>query len=98
MRVLSAPTGVVFTATLDLYSFSLTAAGPYKFSLRSFIHCAYDGCENANDYILIRASENGQFRDLYRMNSTSGRIKDEKWVLDEFYFTVINYITFYVNI
>ena len=67
-------------------------------TLRSFIHCANVGCEAANDYILIRANEGGTLRDVYRIDNSQGRIRDEKWVYDEFNFTVTNTLNFYVNI
>jgi alpha-glucosidase (family GH31 glycosyl hydrolase) len=56
------------------------------------------GCEAANDSILIRVYEMGTFRDVYRIDSSTGRIRDEKWVYDEFNFTVTNTVDFYVNI
>jgi hypothetical protein len=56
------------------------------------------GCEAANDSILIRVYEMVTFRDVYRIDNSTGRIRDEKWVYDEFNFTVTNTVNFYVNI
>jgi hypothetical protein len=56
------------------------------------------GCEAANDFILIRINEMGTFRDVYRIDNSKGRIRDEKWVYDEFNFTVTNTVDSSVNI
>jgi hypothetical protein len=98
LRAISALNGAAFTATLNLYDISVPSPGSYKMTLRSFIHCANVGCEAANDSILIRVYEMGTFRDVYRIDSSTGRIRDEKWVYDEFNFTVTNTVDFYVNI
>ena len=98
MRAISAINGAAFQANLIWLAISLPSAGSYRMTLRSFIHCANVGCEAANDYILIRANEGGVFRDVYRTNNSQGRIRDEKWVYDEFNFTVTNTFNFYVNI
>ena len=98
MRAISALNGAAFTSTLNLYEISIPSPGSYKMTLRSFIHCANVGCEAANDSILIRVNEMGTFRDVYRIDNSKGRIRDEKWVYDEFNFTVTNTVDFYVNI
>jgi hypothetical protein len=36
----------------------------------------------------------GTFRDVYRIDNSKGRIRDEKWVNDEFNFTVTNTVEF----
>ncbi len=98
MRAISASNGAAFTATLNLYDILLTSPGSYKMAMRSFIHCANVGCEAANDFIIIRVYEMGTFRDVYRIDNSKGRIRDEKWVYDEFNFNVTNTVNFYVNI
>ncbi len=98
MRAISALNGAAFTSTLNLYEISIPSPGSYKMALRSFIHCANVGCEAANDFILIRISETGTFRDVYKIDNSKGRIRDEKWVYDEFNFTVTNTVDFNVNI
>jgi hypothetical protein len=40
----------------------------------------------------------GTFRDVYRIDNSKGRIRDEKWVNDEFNFTVTNTVDINVNI
>jgi hypothetical protein len=98
LRAISALNGAAFTSTLNLYEISIPSPGSYKMTLRSFIHCANVGCEAANDFILIRINEMGTFRDVYRIDNSKGRIRDEKWVNDEFNFTVTNTVDFNVNI
>jgi hypothetical protein len=83
-----------------LYNFDLasTGSGAYKFSIYTFIHCANPGCENANDYILIRTNEfNVGNKELMRIDYSKGRIRDEKWVLDEAYFTITSVTNFFVS-
>jgi hypothetical protein len=98
LRATSALNGAAFTATLLLYDIPLPSPGSYTMTLRSFIHCANVGCEAANDFILIRINEMGTFRDVYRIDNSKGRIRDERWIYDEFNFTVTNTVSFYVNI
>ncbi len=98
LRAISGLNGAAFTATLNLYDIPLPSPGSYTMTLRSFIHCANVRCEAANDFILIRINEMGIFRDVYRIDNSKGRIRDEKWVYDEFNFTVTNTVNFYVNI
>jgi hypothetical protein len=98
LRAISPLNGAAFTSTLNLYEISIPSPGSYKMTLRSFIHCANVGCEAANDFILIRINEMGTFRDVYRIDNSKGRIRDEKWVYDEFNFTVTNTVDSSVNI
>ena len=79
------------------YGVQVAGPGIYKFSMYSFIHCANLECENANDYILIRSGEGGTLKDLYKIDKSKNRTRDEKWVLDEFYFTINIVVRFYVR-
>ena len=100
MRAKSASNGANFAASLDLYGIPISAPGQYKLTFRSFIHCAYSGCENANDYILIQTREGGlqPLKDLIKIDLSKGRIRDEKWIYEEAYFTVNSVTGFFVNI
>jgi hypothetical protein len=98
LRVLSEPSGDSFETTLEIIDINLPSPGTYKLSLRTFIHCANEGCENANDYILIRTNEkNVGFKDILKIGYSECRIRDEKWVLDETYFTVNSLMDFFVG-
>ena len=63
-------------------------------SLYTFIHCANEGCENANDYILIGTNENFE---LLKIDYSECRIRDEKWVLNEAYFIINSVQNFMVG-
>lgn len=98
MRVLSPSAGNNFFVHLFLYSIELPSPGLYKFSIFSFIHCADLNCEYANDYILIRTNEYKiGYKELIRIDLSKGRIRDEKWVLDEAYFTISSATNFFVS-
>ena len=53
--------------------------------MRSFINCANDSCENAGDSIKVIGVETVE-KELYRIDYSKGRFRDQEWVLDEFYF------------
>jgi hypothetical protein len=98
LRVLSPSTGNNFFVNLFLYSIEMPSPGLYKFSIFSFIHCAYPNCENANDYILIRTNEfKVGYKELIRIDFSKGRIRDEKWILNEAYFSIGSIENFFVR-
>ena len=95
---MSSSLGDSFNFNLYLYSIELPSRGIYKFTIFSFIHCANPSCENANDYILIKYYEfNVGYKDLIRIDNSKGRIRDEKWVLSEAYFSVDSIQNFFVS-
>ena len=63
----------------------ISTPGSYKLSMRSFINCANDSCENAGDSIKVIGVETVE-KELYRIDYSKGRFRDQEWVLDEFYF------------
>jgi hypothetical protein len=98
LRVLSEPTGESFITVIDFFDIKLPSSGTYKLSLRTFIHCANEDCEKANDYILITTYENNvKIKDILKIDYSECRIRDEKWVLDETYFTVNSLTKFFVG-
>ena len=90
--------GDTFSVNLFLYSLELPSPGLYKFSIFSFIHCVDPNCEYANDYILIRTNEYKiGYKELIRIDLSKGRIRDEKWILNEAYFSIGSIEKFFVR-
>ena len=88
LRFLSAAAGTAFSTSFYIYSIKLPVESLYKLALYTFIHCASTVCNNANDYIAISISDTpgSSYKEIYRIDYSKGRIRDEKWILDEMYY------------
>ena len=99
MRVRSHTQGEAFKLTLDLDTPLITKVGSnYYGSVYTLINCPKAGCDAGKDSISIKVKdgENGTYREIYSIN----RIRDTKWIKEEFNFTARNtraYVSKFIN-
>jgi hypothetical protein len=90
LRAKSNSNGGSFAIFLNINTpITLPSAGEYTLKLNTFIHCAAQNCNPANDIIIIKIKEDGQSdfnKEIFRTGFENGRIRDKGWILEEIKF------------